>query len=162
MNSALPNDTDGVVVYSQDFEHHELRKVLYDLAHQNERRATSEMLSKSCFSGWNWRAYAGTDISNAELNLQIEEVIESKQPLLEYFAGAEHTLGSVDFQHSLDGRTVGTRIQENFNAVYRHWVGLSVNAVGLLISVMGTVLLFQHRTNEYYSSALFRRPKTGD
>jgi len=31
-------------------------------------------------------------------------------------------------------------------------VGLSVNAVGLLISVTGTVLLFQHTTNKYHSA----------
>jgi len=31
-------------------------------------------------------------------------------------------------------------------------VGLSVNAVGLLISVVGTVLLFQRATDEYHSS----------
>jgi len=31
-------------------------------------------------------------------------------------------------------------------------VGLSVNAVGLLISGLGTVLLFQHTTNEYHSA----------
>jgi hypothetical protein len=31
-------------------------------------------------------------------------------------------------------------------------VGLSVNAVGLLISITGTVLLFQHTTNKYHSA----------
>jgi len=31
-------------------------------------------------------------------------------------------------------------------------VGLSVNAVGLLISITGTVLLFQHTTSEYHSA----------
>ena len=31
-------------------------------------------------------------------------------------------------------------------------VGLSVNAVGLLISVTGTVLLVQHTTNKYHSA----------
>lgn len=31
-------------------------------------------------------------------------------------------------------------------------VGPSVNAVGLLISVIGTVLLVQHTTNKYHSS----------
>ncbi|KAA9396158.1 hypothetical protein Har1130_16285 [Haloarcula sp. CBA1130] len=30
--------------------------------------------------------------------------------------------------------------------------GLSVNAVGLLISITGTVLLFQHTTNKYHSA----------
>lgn len=31
-------------------------------------------------------------------------------------------------------------------------VGLSVNAVGLLISIAGTLLLFSHTTNEYHSA----------
>jgi hypothetical protein len=31
-------------------------------------------------------------------------------------------------------------------------IGLSVNAVGLLISITGTVLLFQHTTNKYHSA----------
>lgn len=31
-------------------------------------------------------------------------------------------------------------------------VGLSVNILGLLVSITGTVLLFQHTTNEYHSS----------
>jgi hypothetical protein len=31
-------------------------------------------------------------------------------------------------------------------------VGLLVNAVGLLISITGTVLLFQHTTNKYHAA----------
>lgn len=30
--------------------------------------------------------------------------------------------------------------------------GLLVNAVGLLISIIGTLILFQHTTNKYHSS----------
>jgi hypothetical protein len=31
-------------------------------------------------------------------------------------------------------------------------VGMSVNAVGLLVSIAGTLLLFLHTTNEYHSA----------
>lgn len=115
LNSALPDDTDAVLRYSQRFKDHELRKVLYEVAHQ--KRAVGELRDaiKIILLGWNWRAYAGTDISNADLDQQIDGFIEANNRLVEYLARRGHTLESVDFQTSVNDIPIGTHIVQNFN-----------------------------------------------
>jgi len=112
MNSALPDSTDEVKRYSEEFEKKELRKVFYELAEQKRENGKIRDAIKIVLLGWNWRAYAGTNISNAELDRQTETFIESNQPLLKHFDGSGHTLASVDFQYSLNGTTVAQRIKK--------------------------------------------------
>lgn len=118
MNSALPCDTAEVEQYSSKFEDHELRKILYKIASLQRSNGEIRDSIKIVLLGWNWRAYNNTDLTNSDLNDQIEEFIRTNQKLLDYLAGAGHTLETVDFSKSVDGSSVGEHVLVGFSKLY--------------------------------------------
>ena len=115
MNSALPSDTAEVKQRSDEFEANELRKILYEVARQRRSNGEIRNAIKIVLLGWNWRAYAGSDVTNAVLNEQIDGFIHRNKRFLEYLASSGHSLESLDFQKSIDGIQISERIVEGFN-----------------------------------------------
>lgn len=125
MNSALPKNTIEVRERISDFKEKELRKVFYDIAKEyreeyRDDRENFEPLIKSIkiiLLGWNWRAYAGEDISNEELHSQIRDFIVSNKSLLELLESSEKTLESTDFQKRLGNKRLRKHIEDFFNSL---------------------------------------------
>lgn len=115
MNSALPSDSTEVKQYVRQFEDHELRKVLYDAARQKRANGEIRDAIKIVLLGWNWRAYNDTDLSNEDLNRQVEGFIESNRRLLDYLASAGHTLETINLEHSFGGTSLEEHMVKEFN-----------------------------------------------
>lgn len=115
MNKALPTDTNEVLKNTRRFEENELRKVLYSVARQKRESGDIRDAIKIILLGWNWRSYAGSDISNEQINQQIEKFIKSQEQLIEYFVNSDQTLETIEFDRGVGGTPIDEHIINGFN-----------------------------------------------
>lgn len=127
MNSALPPSTQEIKSYQKKFREHELRKVLYEVALEKRQNGEIEKAIKIILLGWNWRAYAGRNISNSELDQQIGHFISKIRPLLSRLEKEDIDLKNIDFDQEIDGQSVAEHISDGYNELLKQE---RINATG--------------------------------
>lgn len=115
LNSALPKNTQQVIENVEKFRKHELRKILYEISRNYRKNKEIKKAIKILLVGWNWRAYAGADVSNNDLNRQIEKFLKVNRELHQFLKKSDASLKNINFEERIHGKKIRTWIANGFD-----------------------------------------------
>jgi len=115
MNKALPKSTEEIRKCLKDFHSQELRRILYDIALEQREKGNLNKAIKVILLTWNWRAYAGSGVTDSQLDNQVNRFLENNKELIEHLKKENMGLRNINFNTKLKEESIGQYIVDNFN-----------------------------------------------